>query len=101
MTTPDHINATPLVSYLHKPAVIWKLVFLFDSLILFPLNREDDTGTSGLYPKLHIISDEYPENPKQMKNEVITITLEEFTKLMSKTPRGKAVGPYGDVTDVI
>ena len=42
-TTPNQTQHKPLVPALHKSEVIWKLLFIFESIILYPVNKPHHT----------------------------------------------------------
>ena len=76
------LNQIHVITYLHKLGVLWKLVFIFESIVLFPLENlnNDETATqidrqlnlfhTGIIQKLYEAS----------KNIVSRIPLEKSTK---------------------
>ena len=186
INTPNTTQITPLIPAIHKIEVIWKLVFIFESIILFPTKNKakymttsptiekrlhlfrtgnikplyeesrtvislspqekktkfdnmsksstlqsaqiaanndqyksaisrltQDTPVAintpeivnileGLYPSKHSI----PNKHDSKKNRTLThqkkeININKFINIISKTPKARAAGPFGDVSDVL
>ena len=44
--SPNYTKDRPQVSYLHKIEVIWKLAFIYESIMLSPIEQNSQEGTS-------------------------------------------------------
>ena len=185
ISSPEVTNDKPTIPYLHRNIAIWKLAFIFESIILFPLERNTKETTStqlnrrlhllrtgdiktlyeqsrkttsktprekankhnneqihtrnkcaqlaadndnfrsaidritadtpialntpevvgilkDLYPKKHKIKTGYHHTTtRRFRSKHQPLNLKSFIKIFSRTTKGKAAGPYGDITDVI
>ena len=55
-TTPNTTTTIPIIPSLHKIEVIWKLMFIFESIILFPIEgkQKNLTTTPTMEKRLHL-----------------------------------------------
>jgi len=186
INTPNTTSTVPIIPSMHKIEVIWKLVFIFESIILFPMKNKANLMTTsptiekrlhllrtgnikllyeesravislspqekkckfdnmsesstlqsaqlaanndqyksaisrltqdtpvaintpdivkileGLYPSKHIIQNKHDSNKQRnLTHHKKEIDIDRFINIISKTPKARAAGPFGDISDII
>ena len=79
--SPNVVNAEPIIPSIHRIDVIWRLIIIFESLLLFPLENTEDGTATQINKRIHLF-----------KTGRISVLYKKSRSVKSKSPEEKQKG---------